>query len=267
MTTQSDLMGDLYKNGYTVISLGQPETLLEVQNLVKQSLDLKDFHDNALDFNSYALKVKGAVDEITKSEIIKKLLSSKKDLITTLCGPDVDYQGMPHVRVARPKAKTDVSGWHRDTFYGNSPFEVNIWFPVFDLPKGAGLRFLPGSHRLPSTNVRPANIPEEVASQRRVEKGSVANQIGFLYAPQTEDLIESMGPQEDVLVSPKVGEAILFFASVLHAGTTGVEEGVRVSVDIRVRNCHAPTKTKPGFYVPLFRGLVAECANDFLGRQ
>ncbi len=265
MTANSDLMGSLYKNGYAVVNLGQPETISEIQDLVKRSLNLNDFNDKSLDFDSYAVKVKAAVDEMTRSEIIKKLLTGRKDLIATLCGPDVDYQGMPHIRVSRPNAKTDTSGWHRDTFYGNSPYEVNIWFPVFDLPKGSGLRFLPGSHRVPAKNVRDALVPDEVASKRKVEKGSVANQIGFLYAPQTEDLIETMDPQADVLVAPKVGEAIVFFASLLHAGATGTEDGIRVSVDIRVRNCHAPTKTKPGFYVPLFRGLVAECANEFLG--
>lgn len=265
MTANSDLMGNLFKNGYAVVDLGQPDIISEIQSLVKQSLNLNDFNDKSLDFETYAVKVKAAVDQMTKSEIVKKLLSTKKELITTLCGPDVDYQGMPHIRVSRPKAKTDVSGWHRDTFYGNSPYEINVWFPIFDLPKGAGLRFLPGSHRVPAKNVRPAEIPAEVASQRKVEKGSVANQIGFLYAPQTEDLIVNMKPEADVLVAPKVGQAIVFFASSLHSGATGVEDGVRVSVDIRVRNCHAPTNTKPGFYVPLFRGLVAECANEFLG--
>ncbi len=263
---QSDLMAGLLKHGFVIIDLNQPAIISEIQHLVKKNLDLQKFSDRTLDFDTYAMTVKSAVDEIAKSELVKKLLETKKELITSLCGPDVDYQGYPHLRISRPDAKTDTSGWHRDTFYGNSPYEVNWWFPVFDLPQGSGLRFLPGSHRMPAKNVRPAVVPEDVAQQRKVERGSVANQIGFLYAPQTEDLIVEMKPDEDTLLAPKVGQAIVFFASTLHAGATGTNtNSPRVSIDIRVRNCYAPTNTKPGFYVPLFRGLVSECANQFLG--
>jgi hypothetical protein len=266
MMATSDLMARLLRDGYAVVELNQPKIISEMQNLVKKSMNLGEFTDRTLSFDSYAEKVKTAIDDMAKSELVKRLLEKQKDLITNLCGPDVDYQWYPHIRVSRPDAKTDTSGWHRDTFYGNSPYEVNWWFPVFDLPQGSGLRFLPGSHRMPSKNVRPAAIPEDIAKDRTVARGSVANQIGFLYQPQMDDTIAGMKQGDDVLVAPKVGEAIVFLASLLHAGSTGTNTNQpRISIDIRVRNCHAPTSTKPGFYVPLFRGLVSECANQFLG--
>lgn len=266
MRATSDLMANLLKNGFAIVDLNQPTIIAEMQVLINKSLKVDEFSEPHLDFDSYAAKVKRAVDELAKSELVKKLLEKQKDLITNLCGPDVDYQGYPHIRVSRPDAKTDTSGWHRDTFYGNSPYEVNWWFPIFDLPQGSGLKFLPGSHRMPSKNVRPALIPEDIAKDRSVTRGSVANQIGFLYSPQMDDTVANMKDGDEVLVAPKVGQAIVFFASVLHAGSTGTNTTkVRVSVDIRVRNSHAPTNTKPGFYVPLFRGLVSDCASQFLG--
>ncbi len=264
MTAYNDFLASLELDGFAEFDLGQNQILLDMQNLIKTTLPIEKFNDSQLDFDNYAVQIKSAVDEMAKSQLVKKLLMANKNIITTLCGPDVDYQDVPHIRVARPQAKTDVTGWHRDTFYGNTPYELNIWFPVFPLPTGSGLLLCRKSHKVPAKNVRPAEIPYEVAKDRRVDRGSVANQIGFLYTPQTEDGIENMNPEDAVLVAPKFGHAILFFASTLHAGATGIE-GPRISIDTRVRNSRTPTNTKHGFYTPLFRGLVSESAEQFLG--
>lgn len=267
MNSLSDVLANMERDGFSEFDLNQPDLINAMQALLKKTLPLDRYQDQSVYFDAYAEQVKVAVDQMAESQLVGELLKKNQALITTLCGPDVDMQEIPHVRVARAQSKTDVTGWHRDTFYGNTPYEVNIWFPLMPLPEGSGLRLVRSSHLRPERNVRPAAIPEDIAKNRQVDRGSAANQIGFLYAPKTEDGIEFMDPKDDILVAPKLGHGIIFFGACIHGGATPTREGVRVSIDVRVRNTFAPTNTKPGFYVPLFRGLISAYSQKFLERE
>lgn len=198
-----------------------------------------------------------------ESQLMAELVRLHSHTFLTLFGPDIDMQAVPHVRVSRPARESDVIHWHRDTFYGNSPWELNLWVPLFPLGEGTGFECLPGSHVVPVKNLRPFHDPNPF--RRSVTRGSASNRIGYAYAPKVDDTIEGMSADDVVLLRPRVGQGILFFGSMVHRGVNRSGE-IRVSIDFRLRNAHSPTYTKPGYYVPVMRGVIETCAARFLKR-
>jgi hypothetical protein len=197
---------------------------------------------------------------VVSSGAVPRLLRSNLQPLVTLFGPDIDIQSKPHVRLARPDEESDQMDWHRDLFYGNSPWEINVWFPLFPLGDEAGLRYLPGSHQIAPANVRPTE--EREPFRRAVSKGSIANQLGFVYLPKTEDIIANLNPADTALLRPRVGEAVVFFGSGIHRGQNR-SRLTRISVDVRLKHPLAPTSAKPGYYRALSRGVINRVAQSF----
>ena len=70
--------------------------------------------------------------------------------------------------------------------------------------------------------------------------------------------------EDTVLVSPKIGQGILFFGCLLHRAQN-FSNKTRISLDVRLCNSYAPRCEKPGYYEPLYRGLIHRCVRNFQG--
>jgi hypothetical protein len=198
--------------------------------------------------------------QITENGYVAKLLLDNLGAFCALLGPSLDIQTVPHVRVSRPEKEEDLVDWHRDVFYGNSPWELNLWIPIFPLEKGASLLYVEGSHLVPPHNVRDAD--DSNAFRRTVTKQSIAHHLGYVYAAKTDDSIEQMDADEVRHIAPAYGSAALFFGCGIHRAVNR-SAATRFTVDVRLRDARAPTTTKPGYYSPLCRGLVERCAAKF----
>ncbi len=205
-------------------------------------------------------QVKKAVDSLVTSGLVQKLIAANKEVFIPLTGEDLDIQSAPHLRVTRPEKEGDMVDWHRDSFYGSTPWELNIWFPVFPLSPGAGLRVLPGSHAIPST---PQEAQDQDEFRKSVAKNSPAHQIGFVYAPKTDDTLMQMRPEDTALNAPPYGSFVIFFGCAIHKAQN-LSNQTRISIDVRIKNSLAPTNTRPGYYVPINTGVVTEIARRFL---
>ena len=265
MNQKSEVFEQLKDQGYSIFTFQNRQPLDQLRSILTGHKDYQRLIDSSVQFDDYAVTLKTILDQILASNLIPGLFKSEASLITQLLGPDVDIQKAPHLRVSRAAKKTDVTGWHRDYYYGNSPFEVNFWFPLLDVPEGAGLRLLPGSHREKPNGVAHIENMDQYFAERKVERGSTANFLGFVYAPKTEELIQKInnGEIETKLLAPKYGDCIVFFSNCLHTGETS-EVGPRISIDLRLKNHFSPTETKPGFYEELLRGPVFNNASQFL---
>jgi hypothetical protein len=259
--TKAELLS-LQERGFVEITFSETESLKRLQALAKDAFqsDPEHWHERNSPQELHLAAVKHLTDEIVHSDLVTSLIRSNQDIFTGLLGPDVDVQAAPHVRVSRPHLENDLIHWHRDTFYGANPWELNIWFPLFTLKEGAGLLFVEGSHRLPSNNVR--EIKDHNEFRRSVKKGSVAHQVGYVYLPKIDDAIAEMDSSNVRLLSPAFGQAIFFFGCGIHTAQN-LSDKTRVTIDVRVKNAHATSNTRPGYYKPLARGLISQCSERF----
>lgn len=260
-----EMVLSLERNGFIVLPLLNKKPLLKLQKVVRSFFDCEpdEWHNKNVNQDDHISLVKEITDKISESGLTAELIRSNVDTFIQLLGPDIDIQIVPHLRISRPQKESDLINWHRDTFYGNLPWEMNLWFPLFPLHSGAGLRILAGSHLKPSMNIREVKDTDPFRST--VIKGSLANQIGYLYSPKTDDTIANMKLSQAKLISPQVGAAILFFGYMVHKAEN-TSTHTRISIDLRIRNAHTKTNTKEGYYKPLSRGLIDRCVSQFLSK-
>jgi|HubBroStandDraft_6_1064221.scaffolds.fasta_scaffold55192_4 hypothetical protein len=256
----------LAREGFSEVSFVEQAALVALQALVAASFPCPptEWHLRPASFEEHIALVARTTDAIAKSSLVPRLVRDNIALLLPVFGPSVDVQTVPHLRVSRPSVEGDFVDWHRDTFYGNMPSELNLWFPLFPIREGAGLRLLPGSHLERSAHVREA--VETNADRRTVERGSAAARIGYTYLPKIDDTIATLDVERTRLLAPKLGGAVLFFGHMVHRAQNASPE-TRVSIDTRIKSSHAPTGTKPGYYTPLCRGPIETCASRLQGGE
>lgn len=252
-------VSQLFRDGYIILDFKKTALIAEIQKKIIAvfGFDPTGMHHQSMDDNQRLKIVKSAKDAVVKAELVKNIILENLECFTTLLGPDIDIQSDIYLRVSRPSLENDFIDWHRDTFYGNSHWELNLWFPVFPLEENSGLSIVIGSHFDKFDNVRYKKDQNEF--RKTVKKGSLANELGYLYAPKTDDVIDNiqkMSSSQIKLLSPQLGQAIFFFANCVHRAQN-LSSKTRVSIDIRLKNMLGATNTKTGYYQPLIRGDIA----------
>ena len=61
-------------------------------------------------------------------------------MLKEFTGIDIHIQKNPFLRIARPNKIEDNIGFHRDTLYGQSQFEVSVHVPLVNLDKSFMLK-------------------------------------------------------------------------------------------------------------------------------
>jgi len=229
--------------------LGRNSTLEEYHHLAEDDL----FHTN--------MQIK--ITELYREQkwgpkIIEKQLPFFSDLL----GPDLFVQSNPYLRITRPDKPQDNIGYHRDTFYGGSPYELSVLVPFVDVPAESSLSVLSGSHTSPEDAYQTNQIIDE-----EVTKGSAKHQLGFLYAPKLMDnsIEERMEP-----IPLKVGQALVFSLSTVHGSRLNKGPVSRWSSDVRVMHAMAPVdlSARPEYYQPLNESVVTQAAKQyFYGKE
>lgn len=247
----------LLENGFVIINFPKSRYLEETQKQIKSNFnfDPMEFHFQNIDDGERLSLLKSAKDAIVKNQSVKNLLLDNLNCFENFFGPDIDYQEDIHLRVSRPNYENDFIDWHRDTFYGNFYWEMNIWFPIFPLFEGAGLAFVEKSHLHSPEKIEFAQ--ETNTFRKRVTKGSIANELGYQYAPKTDEVISNIQDYKTILLTPAVGQAVIFFGHMVHRSFNNSHK-TRLSIDVRLKNMLAPTNTKLGYYKPLTRGCITQ---------
>jgi len=257
------------KNGWAVWDLADATTVKGVADSILQKLrevsgsnpvTLESYHANqASNDEHFALQY-----EMTKffreSKFAKRILSEELDFFRALLGPDLLVQQNPYLRVTRPNQSSDNIGYHRDTFYGGSPYELSCVIPFVNLPSTASLGFVSGSHSH-SEELYPT---EQI--QGDSEKGSKKHQMGFLYAPK---VIQSDLEEQIVQVPLKVGQLLIFSLATVHGSTRNTSDISRWSTDVRVMNRFHPVdlSARPDYYETLETSMMDWAANMYFSNQ
>jgi ectoine hydroxylase-related dioxygenase (phytanoyl-CoA dioxygenase family) len=187
------------------------------------------------------------------------IVAANLALLKELVGIDLHVQRYPYLRIARPARPSDVTGLHRDTLYGASPYELSLLVPFTDVTETSAMQVVSGSHAESA-----AAYPAVRQDAPDVEPGSRAHQMGFPYAPQR------LAPEAAARAEPvplRVGQALAFGLGLVHGQSVNAGEQTRVSVDVRVVNSLAPVTLARGvradYYEPLSAAPVTRLAQRY----
>lgn len=182
-----------------------------------------------------------------------------KDLI----GLDIMVQYMPYLRFARPQRPEDNIGYHKDTQYGQTPYELAVHIPFVDLDGDSALKVISGSHRHPESH-----YPVKERSDYDSVKGSIEHRLGRPYASRQLFVPEGVKPEP---LAMRVGQAALFSPAIFHGQDVNRGSVTRVTTDLRYVNTNAKTTIKTGKthagYVPLALSPIEETAQEYYQAQ
>jgi|ERR1700722_14944026 len=255
------------EKGWVVLDLLDPNPVwqtrtfleLEVERFFGKKIPLEEYHKYIqTDEEHTALQIrltKAFRDQALGPTILARQFSFFCDFL----GPDLLVQANPYLRITRPHKEQDNIGYHRDTFYGGSPYELSVFVPFVELPSESSLKVLSGSHIHSEENYPTIQIENLDAA---VRKGTAKHQLGFLYAPKVMDpsIEKEMEP-----VPLKVGQALLFSLATVHGSLVNSGTVSRWSSDMRVMHALAPVdlSARPDYYKPLSYSVVTECAKKY----
>ncbi len=201
----------------------------------------------------------GMSETLWETEFSLKISAQLLPFIRQLLGLDVMVQYNPYLRIARPNKRQDNIGYHKDTQYGQTPYELAVHIPFVDLDEKSALRVISGSHLLPES------VFERITPDgMKVEKGSIENYMGKPYMPKCLKIPEGM---ETTPLTIKVGQAAIFSPAIFHGQEVNEGDVTRVSCDLRFVSSHHADKVRVGKvhagYVPVSKSPVEQLAKDY----
>ena len=242
-----DEINELYAaHGWCVVDLLDTDTIIRVGEALETKLR-ELCGDERATLSRYHEFVGDACHEEThwqlsnflwERDIGLEIGRSQLALFREFIGPDTHIQRQPYLRIARPGKPEDNIGLHRDTFYGQTPYEVYVHIPFTDVDDGSALQVVSGSHVRAETDY--TVIPLGKAAW---DKGSPKHEMGFPYAPKkiADDLSTQLRP-----VALRVGQAMIFSPALVHGQEINVGSTTRISIDLRIVNSLAPINIKEG---------------------
>ncbi len=236
------------RDGWVIINHGIP-SLDKLMPVIPGDLSdekLKDIHVQ------YSKKM-------WESEFSTQLAYGLFPFMQQFLGIDIMVQYLPYLRIARPGKEQDNIGYHKDTQYGQTPYELAVHIPFVDLDEKSAIRVISGSHLMPESafvGVTPDG--------KRVEKGSIENQMGKPYMPKCLAIPDGMEATPLVM---KVGEAAIFSPAIFHGQEINEGNTTRVSCDLRFVGSHRADKVRVGKihagYVPVSESPVEKIAKQY----
>lgn len=261
-----DTFSHFLKNGWILIDLpcqdpvwhAREQLQKKLQELTSSNITLEDYHLIAKD-DPYHTDIQLQMTNFFRAEkFAKRILSQQTDFFKHFVGLDLLVQKQPYLRMTRPGKPQDNVGYHRDTFYGGSPYELSVLIPYVECDANMTLKVLSGSHLLSEKL-----FPVEQYISEDVTKGSDKHKLGFLYAPKLMEpsIEEKMEP-----VPLKIGQVLIFSLAIVHGAVENKGQKTRWSSDVRVVNALAPVdfQNRPDYYEPFHSSPLTEAAKLYI---
>lgn len=262
------MKANLEKDGYFVWDFEYPETIHQInEKLTKKlaeitgkSVTLEEFHSLGYDDKQHTEVQMKMTHFFRQEKCSYQILSQELNALHDLLGLDINIQANPYLRMTRPFKPQDNIGYHRDTHYGGSPYELSCVIPFVDLTAEESLQVYPGSHLHPESDYPLEQIENPDPA---VRKGSAKHSLGFLYAPKK---MEESVADHMIGIPLKKGQALVFSLPIVHGCVENKGKVTRWSTDTRVVNAFAPVdlSLRPDYYEPLSRSSVTEQAEAYL---
>lgn len=196
---------------------------------------------------------------IRASYLHKQLVSDNLPLFQAMVGQDIDLQVEPYLRISRPGIYNDNIGLHRDTFYGNTAYEISCIVPLVNFEKGCAVNVLKGSQSLGELSFEQVDHPT-------ITKGSKQNTIGFLYSTK-----KIKGLNMESLYGPllQIGDFFMFSLCMVHGQEVNSSQISRWSIDFRFKNSFSPMNVnlKENYYQSFSKSPASVIADIYYARN
>ena len=241
-------MARLETTGYLLKLLDNSECVFDIREnleiLLKKKVSaeatLETYHEFILDDDENT-KIHYELTQLFWSEQWHlEIFKKNKDFFHGLVGSDLDIQAKPHLRLARPVKPQDNIGFHRDTDYGASAYELSCLISLTNVNQLEAIKLIPGSHSLSEINVT-------AIKNKDSEKGSINHQLGVPYFLKTladESLKEKLIP-----IPMKIGEILCFSLAVVHGQEINSGSDTRWSFDARIKNSFIKSGSRSDYYI------------------
>lgn len=261
-----ELIEKLITDGWAVFNIPDPDFIFEAIAWLEAesclitgcATPLSEMHDYVRDWPDYHARMTHCLWE---REFSAKFGRACLPLLKELIGCDLMIQHQPYLRVARPGHAEDNIGFHKDSQYGQTPYELVLHVPFVDLEDGMALRVISGSHI-----VNESEYPSE--PKKRHEKGSPMHRAGFPYAPRVLTVPQG---KETMPLTMKVGQVAVFFPTIFHGQEVNNGRHMRVTTDLRVVATNRCRSDKIGTgqnqYVPLSVSPVTFVSTEYYEAQ
>jgi len=266
-------LNDLKKfthDGWVILDIPQPNIIQEYAALLKQQvqehagavLHLSGLHTH---FNDVTFKKmhKSLSKLLWKSEFSLRICKNLMPILKELIGLDIMVQYNPYLRFVRPHRYDDNIGYHRDTQYGQTPYELAAHIPFVDLDERSALCVISGSHRLPESYFLVAK-----SNERAILKGSLEHRLGKPYSPKRMNVPEGLKTEP---LAMRVGQVAFFSPALFHGQEVNSGNITRVSTDIRFVSPYVDAKIRVGKvhagYIPVSSSPVQQLACEYYEAQ
>jgi hypothetical protein len=267
---RGSLIDKFVEDGWVIVDVPQPGIIHEFRALLEKKLQdfagpecrLETVHET-LDDDGFNRMHMALADYFWGAEFSLRAGPTFLPLLKDFIGLDIMVQYMPFLRFARPGKSQDNIGFHKDTQYGQTPYELAVHVPFVDLDEKMALHVISGSHRLHET----CYLRKETVLPG-FEKNSPQHMLGKPYAPRNLML----SPQATtVALAMRVGQAALFTPALFHGQEINRGSLTRVSTDLRFVNTHANVQIKTGKtragYVSISQSPVERAAQHYYAAQ
>ena len=231
--------------------LGEDSSLKTIDSFLKTNEDLKKFQNFLTNF-------------LWENEFSINFIKSIKPITDQLIGLNLMVQYKPFLRIARPNYRDDNIGYHKDTQYGQSPYELAVHVPFVDLDKDSSLQIISGSH------LHNENKYQSIESKNlKVEKGSLEHTLGKPYAPKNLTIPNKV---KNDFLDAKVGQVAIFSPAIFHGQEINNSNYTRVTTDLRIVDSNKTNlniklgKVHTG-YVDVFSSPVERIAKEYFKQQ
>lgn len=194
----------------------------EAYRITGAAVSLGEYHRYITDFDHFHLCMAQYFWEMEYGMAIAR---SCMPIVREFVGADIMAQYKPYLRIARPDERGDNIGYHKDTQYGQTPYELAIHVPFVDLDENMALKVISGTHLLHEDEFRPT------ASEKRLDNKK--HELGYPYAPKL------LSPPPGAALTPMaltIGQVAVFSPALFHGQETNEGESTRMSIDLRVCN-------------------------------
>ncbi len=261
-STYSELNRHYLEKGWCRVDFPDPGAIADIRDLLETKLralcgdaevTLTTYHQ-AIDDARHADILWALANYFWDEELSYRIGQTQLSVFRAFIGPDLHIQGQPYLRISRPGKSTDNIGLHRDTFYGQSPYEVTVHIPFTTVDADSALCVADDTHLN-------AEADFEVVSKGKADwdKGSPRHLMGFPYAPKK--ILDDLGTRLHS-VPLQLGQAMIFTPALIHGQEVNRGDTTRVSTDLRIVNSLAPIHIKDKDALRGYRELSVSAATQ-----
>ena len=187
---------------------------------------------------------------------------SIRELLYTYFGQSILIQKNPFLRIARPLKSEDNIGLHKDTIYGQSPYEMSIHIPLMSLGSKSCLKFAKNSHLIDDKKIK------FIKSENLIKKGSKQHKLGKPY--NAKKIVPNRYKEKAVPL--KYGEFVFFSPAIIHGQDVNLDKNLtRFSFDVRVSSKFFPVdfdlKKHNSSYIEFSKSSIDILAKKYLSKQ